>query len=496
MVEGRDGLPFDAIAIAVIVLLNAVLGSAQRARAEHAVEALARMSATTATVVRDGARRRVPTSELVVGDVLVLAEGDTVAADARLLAADSLSVAESSLTGESEPVLKDATTLAAAAALGDRFDMVFDGTAVVRGSGRAVVTHTGMATQMGVIAGLLHATEQDPTPLEREIAHVGRVLGRAVLAIAAAVILTLVLVHGVDSVQDLVTILLLGVSLAVAAVPEGLPTILSVVLALGVQRMAGRNAVVKKLSSVETLGSASVICSDKTGTLTQGEMTVGRVVVASGEVTVTGVGYQPDGRVEVDGAPLEPGSALWTETALVLGGGSLANDAQLVETDGTWTIHGDPTEAAFMVAEVKLGTRELRTGRFSRVGVLPFTSERRMMTSLEVDAERQGRAGGRHQGRAGGRAGPVLARAGRGRRRPVGRGSARARPAPTSSGSRPRPSARSASPTGPWTSRRSSRSTSTSSRSSSTPGRSGSSTPPGRRRPRRSPRRTGRGSGC
>jgi magnesium-transporting ATPase (P-type) len=391
VIEGASGWPFDAIVIAVIVVLNAVLGYVQQAKAEYAVQALQRMSATTATVVREGVRLRVPTRELVPGDLLVLSEGDTVAADARLLSAGTLRVSEASLTGESEPVLKDARTLPEPAALGDRLDMVFNGTAVTQGVGRAVVSATGMATQMGQIADLLHATREDPTPLQREIARVGRMLGIAVVVIAVVVMATIFLVFGVDGIGDVVTALLLGVSLAVAAVPEGLPTVLSVVLALGVQRMATHNAIVKKLSSVETLGSASVVCSDKTGTLTKGEMTIGRVVTASGEVTVTGAGYRPEGRMEHDGAPLEEGSTLWRQAAFVLGGGSLASDATLREEDGEWMIQGDPTEAAFLVAEVKLGTRDRRAERFQRVGEIPFTSERKLMTSLEADAERAGR---------------------------------------------------------------------------------------------------------
>ncbi len=391
VVEGATGVPYDAFIIAVIVVLNAILGYVQEARAEHAVEALQRLSAATASVVRDGVQQRLPTTEIVPGDVLVLAEGDTVAADARLLSAATLKVSEASLTGESEAELKDARTLPEPAALGDRLNMVFNGTAVTQGVGRAVVTATGMSTQMGRIAGLLHETREDPTPLQREIARVGRMLGIAVIAIAVVVVVTVVVFFGAETADDVVTALLLGVSLAVAAVPEGLPTILSVVLALGVQRMAGHNAIVKKLSSVETLGSASVVCSDKTGTLTRGEMTIGRVVTAGGEVTVSGAGYRPEGRMEQEGRPLERGSPVWNQTAYVLGGGSLASDATLREEDGEWTIAGDPTEAAFLVAEVKLGTRELRTERFRRVGEIPFTSERKLMTSLESDAARAGK---------------------------------------------------------------------------------------------------------
>ncbi|MFZ2174771.1 MAG: cation-translocating P-type ATPase, partial [Rhodococcus sp. (in: high G+C Gram-positive bacteria)] len=392
VVEGARGWPFDAVVIAVIVVLNAVLGYVQQAKAEHAVEALQRMSAATATVVRDGVQQRVSTRELVPGDILVLAEGDTVAADARLLSAATLMVSEASLTGESEPELKDARTLAEPASLGDRLDMVFNGTAVTQGVGRAVVTATGMATEMGRIAGLLHTTREDPTPLQLEIARVGRMLGIAVIAIAVVVIATILVFFGVESVDDVVTALLLGVSLAVAAVPEGLPTILSVVLALGVQRMAGHNAIVKKLSSVETLGSASVICSDKTGTLTRGEMTIGRVVTPVGEVVVTGAGYRPEGRILSDGVPIAEGSNLWSQTAFVLVGGSLANNATLQEQDdGEWAVQGDPTEAAFLVAEVKLGIGDPRTGRFQRVAQIPFTSERKMMSSLEADTQRAGK---------------------------------------------------------------------------------------------------------
>ncbi|GGO60985.1 cation-translocating P-type ATPase [Nonomuraea cavernae] len=391
LIEGAEGWPFDAIVITIIVVLNAILGYWQQAKAEHAVEALQRMSAITATVLRDGVPSRVPTRELVPGDVLVLGEGDTVSADARLLSAATLKISEASLTGESEAVLKDAHTLPEPAALGDRLDMVFNGTAVTQGVGRAVVTATGMATQMGQIADLLHATREDPTPLQREIARVGRMLGIAVIVIAVVVMATIFLFFGVNSVDDVVTALLLGVSLAVAAVPEGLPTILSVVLALGVQRMALHNAIVKKLSSVETLGSASVVCSDKTGTLTKGEMTIGRVVTASGEVMVTGAGYRPEGRMTHDGAPLEEGSVLWRQTAFVLVGGSLANNATLREENGEWLVQGDPTEAAFLVAEAKLGASDRRTSRFQRVGEIPFTSERKMMTSVEADAERAGK---------------------------------------------------------------------------------------------------------
>ncbi|PUB25959.1 calcium-translocating P-type ATPase/potassium/sodium efflux P-type ATPase,TIGR01523 [Promicromonospora sp. AC04] len=386
-VEGAEGVPVDAVVIAAIIVLNAVLGLVQESKAANAVAALRSMTEATSTVLRDGRRVTVRSAELVRGDVLVLAEGDAVGADARLLSATALRVQESSLTGESEAVLKDAAVLPARAPLGDRFDMVYKGTAVAQGVGRAVVVAAGMDTQMGAIAQLLDATEEEVTPLQREISHVSKVLGLTVIGIAVVVMVLAAVVNGVRTAADLVTVLLLGVSLAVAAVPEGLPAILSVVLAVGVQAMARRNAVVKKLHSAETLGSASVIASDKTGTLTKNEMTIQRVVTASGEVTLTGVGYRPDGEARTgadDGGAGQPvtDERLVREVAMVLGGGSLANDAQLVEHHGEWAVQGDPTEAAFLVAAHKLTGTVDRVAGFERRGEVPFTSERKMMSAL------------------------------------------------------------------------------------------------------------------
>jgi len=388
--EGREGWPVDATVIAAVVLLNGVIGLVQEAKAQNAVAALARMTAATTTVLRDGKPLRVPGAELVRGDVIELAEGDAVGADARLIHATTLRVQEAALTGESEAVLKDTATLPQPASLGDQFDMVFKGTAVAQGTGRAVVTATGMDTQIGKIAALLEATVEDLTPLEKEVARIGRTLGIAVVAIAVVVMGTILLMSEIRSTADVVHVMLLGVSLAVAAVPEGLPAILAVVLALGVQRMAKHQAIVKNLSSVETLGSASVICSDKTGTLTRSEMTIQRVMTASGDIHIGGVGYTPEGKVEHAGAELAAGP-LHDETLVVLSGGSLAGNADLRQTEGgAWEIHGDPTEAAFLVAERKLAAgkvTERRVQRFERVGEIPFTSERKLMTTIERDHE-------------------------------------------------------------------------------------------------------------
>ena len=383
--DGADGVPYEAIVIAVIVVLNAALGFVQEARAEQAVAALQRMAAATAGVLRDGRAQRIPAADVVPGDVLLLEEGDAVSADARLVDVASLTVAEAPLTGESAPVAKAVAKLDAPAPLGDRTNMVFDGTAVTRGRGRAVVTATGMATEMGTIARLLGTTEEQRTPLQREVSRIGRMLGAAVIAIAVVVVAAILVTADVDTASDLVDVLLVGVSLAVAAVPEGLPAVLSVVLALGVQRMARRRAIVKRLASVETLGSASVICSDKTGTLTRNEMTIRRIVTASGEVEVTGDGYRPEGELLVDGRPLDD-QVLRGEVRFVIGGGSLANDAVLEEVDGEWVIQGDPTDAAFLVAEAKIeGLAEAREERFERVGEIPFSSERKLMSTLQAD---------------------------------------------------------------------------------------------------------------
>ncbi|MFP3913975.1 MAG: cation-translocating P-type ATPase [Actinomycetota bacterium] len=389
-IEGGEGVPFEALVIAGIVVLNAVIGYVQEARAEQAVEALQRLAAPTARVVRDGGTEEVATSEVVPGDVVILGEGDSVSADARLVEASSLMVGEASLTGESQPVTKQVEALAVPVELADRLNMVFKGTAVTRGRGRAVVTATGMRSEMGQIARLLGETQEEKTPLQKEVARIGRLLGLAVVVIAAVVVAAIFLTSDVDTAAEYVSVFLVGVSLAVAAVPEGLPAILSVVLALGVQRMADQNAIVKRLASVETLGSASVVCSDKTGTLTRSEMMIERVVTPSAEVELTGSGYTPEGEMQVVGRG-EDDAIVREEVAYVLGAGSLANESSLNHDGEEWSVQGDPTEAAFLVAEAKLGLTEARRRRFRRVGDVPFSSERKLMSSLEADGERGGR---------------------------------------------------------------------------------------------------------
>jgi Ca2+-transporting ATPase len=389
--ERDAALPYEAIAIFAVVLLNATMGYVQEARAEQAVAALREMSADEATVVRGGERERVPAATLVPGDIVLIEEGDTIPADCRLIESTALQTAEAQLTGESLPVSKDTTTIAGETELGDRHNMLFSGTAATYGHGTAVVTATGMQTEMGRIAGLLEATQDEPTPLQRELDRTGKVLGGIVVGIAVVMIATIIVVEHVRGLAALVDVLILGVALAVAAVPEGLPAIVTAVLSLGVQRMARRNAVVRHLAAVETLGSASVIASDKTGTLTKNEMTVRTVVTASGRVTFGGSGYAPEGAVTADGGAPVAG-ALALELERVLAAADRANNATVQEHDGRWTVQGDPTEGALIVAARKAGLRaEALDARLPRVGEVPFSSERKLMSTVHRDADREQR---------------------------------------------------------------------------------------------------------
>jgi Ca2+-transporting ATPase len=373
------------------VLLNGILGFVQEERAERSVAALRAMAAAEASVLRDGQIQRVPAAELVPGDIIVIEEGDTIPADGRLVRSVALQTAEASLTGESLPVSKDTDPLPEETGIGDRSNMVFSGTAATYGRGRAVVTATGMQTEMGKIAGLLRQTTSEATPLQQELDRTGKLLGIVVVIIAVVMIGTILLVEGIREFSAIVDVLILGVALAVAAVPEGLPAVVTAVLALGVQRMATRNAIVRKLPAVETLGSATVIASDKTGTLTKNEMTVRAVVTASGRVDVTGTGYAPEGELRQDGHALADGS-LRTEVTRTLSAADRANNAVLQERDGRWIIQGDPTEGALIVAARKAGlTGEDLDERFARVGEVPFSSERKLMSTIHTDAERSDR---------------------------------------------------------------------------------------------------------
>ena len=389
--ERDSPLPYEAIAISGVVLLNAVMGYLQERRAESAIAALQLMAAAHAHVIRDGAPRTIPSADVVTGDVLVIEEGDTAAADARVIESTALSMAEAALTGESVPVAKDVDTISGEAVLGDRTNMIYSGTSATYGRGRAVVVATGMRTEMGRIAGMLAQVPAEHTPLQRELDYVGKLLGGVVVVIAVVMIATIIVVEHVHALSALFDVLILGVALAVAAVPEGLPAIVTAVLSIGVQRMARRKAIVRHLSAVETLGSASVIASDKTGTLTRNEMTVREVVTASGRVMFSGTGYAPFGDVKQDGSGPVTGS-LRIELERALAVADRASNASVQQRDGGWTVQGDPTEASLVVAARKAGLpAETLARRFERVGEVPFSSERKLMSTLHTDQQTEGR---------------------------------------------------------------------------------------------------------
>ncbi len=385
-IERDSALPYETITILAIVILNSVLGYVQENRAEQAVAALQAMSAPTARVLRDGKPFTLDAREVVPGDVLLLEEGDTLPADARVLESIALRVAESALTGESASASKDSEPIPEEAGIGDQSNMVFGGTAITSGRGRAMVIATGPQTQIGKIAGTLQEQKEEPTPLQKELDRVGSLLGKVVIAIAVLMGITLLLANReTRSLNQLVDILLLAVSLAVAAVPEGLTAITTIVLSLGMGRMAKRNVIVRKLSAVETLGSTTVICTDKTGTLTKNEMTVRAVVTPLGRVDLTGIGYAPEGEMQQDGATVRD-DALAHQVERTLRFAALANNAELEASDGHWTIRGDPTEGALIVAAYKVGVsaQELR-GRYARIAEVPFSSERKMMSVAVAD---------------------------------------------------------------------------------------------------------------
>jgi P-type Ca2+ transporter type 2C len=389
--ERDSALPYEATVIFAVVLLNAILGYVQEARAESAIAALRQISAAHAKVIRDGKQESILATQVVPGDVLLIEEGDTISADARVVQSTALQTAEAALTGESVPVSKDIAPIHEEVGIADRHNMIFSGTIVTYGHGRAVVTATGMQTQIGRIAGMLDEAAPETTPLQKELARVGKLLGYIVIAIAIVMIATIIIVEDISGFNAIFDVLILGVALAVAAVPEGLPAVVTTVLSLGVQRMAGRNAIVRHLSAVETLGSANVIASDKTGTLTKNEMTVRSVVTASGRVTLTGTGYTPDGEVTtVGGGAIDETLRRELERALAIA--DRANNAALQQRDGRWTIQGDPTEGALIVAARKAGlSAEALDGRLGRIAEVPFSSARKLMTTIHTDAEQEHR---------------------------------------------------------------------------------------------------------
>jgi len=365
----------ESIVIAVIVLFAVVLGFVQEYRAERAIEALRELAAPTASVLRDGVVSLVPTRELVPGDVVLLHAGDRVPADARVLEAVNLTADEASLTGESSGVEKqDGSLLDEDCPVGDRTNLVHAGTTITYGRGRAVVVATGMQTEFGQIAQLLQGVEEGRTPLQKNLDRLGTVLARA-----AVVVVAMVVVLGVLRGQAVLDMLLFGIALAVAVVPEALPAVVTISLAIGIQKMARRNALIRRLPAVETLGSTSVICSDKTGTLTRDEMTVRRLWAVDRTFDISGSGYEPVGRFSTGGVDVVPGRGV----ERLLAAAVLVNDSELAEVDGGWRVKGDPTEGALIVAAAKAGLDKRALEESApRVQEIPFTSERKRMTTL------------------------------------------------------------------------------------------------------------------
>ena len=364
-VEGNPGEFFEPALILLIVILNAVMGMLQESKAEKALDALKSMSAPHARVLRDGTEQIIDAASLVPGDIIRLEAGDFVPADARLLHSAGLKSEESALTGESVPSEKDAQEpVAADAALGDRVNMVFSGCSITYGTATAVVTATGMQTEMGKIAGLLSGEEETQTPLQKKLASLGKILGFVALG-ACAIIFVVGLLNGIDVLEIFMT----SVSLAVSAIPEGLPAIVTIVLSIGVQRMVKKNAIIRRLPAVETLGSASVICSDKTGTLTQNRMTLQKAYL--------------DGAAEI----IDSGDA--AARTLVRTAALCCDGAVTFEADGTVTHIGDPTETAIVFAAHQFGdTKEMLGAAFPRLAELPFDSDRKRMS---VVVEHDGR---------------------------------------------------------------------------------------------------------
>lgn len=397
LISGMLGEYADAITILAIIAINAILGFIQEFRAEKSLEALKKLTAPEAKIVRDGKNMTIGAQELVPGDVLYLETGDRIPADARLLHIVNLEVDESTLTGESHPVKKTSTPLAGEnIGLGDRTNMVFLGSVVTTGRARGVVTATGMNTEMGQIAGMIQEAAEEETPLQKRLTQLGKLMVVFCLAICVVVVLT-----GIWRGEAPFQMFLAGVSLAVAAIPEGLPAIVTVALAIGVQKMIKRNAIIRKLPAVETLGCATVICADKTGTLTQNEMTARQVYCDGKTIHVAGHGYEPKGKLEIQGAGCAPETSqslqLLFKCCALCNNSSLKRNDQLLPgllrnknkntrrnpRPASWEISGDPTEGALLVLAAKAGTwREQVEKSEQRIGEIPFDSDRKRMAVI------------------------------------------------------------------------------------------------------------------
>jgi cation-transporting ATPase F len=377
VISAAMGKWVDALVIFVVAFINAVVGYLQEAKAEKAIEALAKMVVTEATVRRGGEKLRIPSAQLVPGDLVLLQSGDRVPADLRLLQQRNLQVEEAALTGESAPVEKQTEPLPVEAILADRTNLAFTGTLVSTGQGEGMVFATGDRTEMGRIAGMMSVVEDFQTPFTRKIAQFSRLLLYVILGLAI-----LIFISGILRGAPWPEMFMAAIALAVGAIPEGLPAVVTITLAIGVARMARRQTIVRKLPAVETLGSTTVICSDKTGTLTQNQMTVREIHAGGRLYHVTGSGYEAQGEIHFEQAPVVVGE----NVALIetLGAGLLCNDSRLVRNhEGQSTVQGDPTEAALIVAAQKAGLSEPEmNARLPRIETIPFAAEYRYMATL------------------------------------------------------------------------------------------------------------------
>jgi len=378
----KEGEAFtDTYVILIIVIMNAILGFVQEYRAEKAVEALKRMISPQVLVLRDGKEASIDSKTLVPGDIILLEAGSRVPADSRLIEVANLQVDEAALTGESMPVTKNLKVLSSEAGIGDRKNTVFTGTVITGGRALAVTTETGMRTEFGKIAGMVQSVVVEEPPLKRKMEKMGRQLGAISVILTIWVFLIGIFVHQ----RELEKMFMMAVSLAVSAIPEGLPAVLTITLALGVSRMAKQKAIVRKLASVETLGSTTVICSDKTGTLTKNEMTVKQLSYCDNVIDISGSGYEPTGEFTMYGEPVIPLGD--PDRELLLRIGFLNNDSHLQQNDGSWVVFGDPTEGALTVLGVKAGLGEETKEAYPRVAEFPFDSTRKMMSTIHDGPE-------------------------------------------------------------------------------------------------------------
>ncbi|MGE4561142.1 MAG: cation-translocating P-type ATPase, partial [Desulfobulbus sp.] len=380
----------DGLVVLAVVVINSIIGFIQEYKAGRAIEALSDMVPYNANVIRDGHSLRVPAVDLVPGDVVLLAAGDSVPADMRLVALKNLRVEEAALTGESVPVEKSLASVAEHAVLGDRTCMVYSGTLVTAGTATAVVVATGMTTELGRISDMLETAVDLETPLTKKLAAISTWITVGIILVSAIILAVGVkrsLAMGIPLGEALKETLIFAIALAVGAIPEGLPAVVTIALAIGVQRMAGRNAIIRRLPAVETLGSTTVICTDKTGTLTCNEMTVTELVTLEHRIKVSGIGYEPVGTFSISGRKLDN---LPLDIIDLLTSSVLCNDASLYREQGEWAISGDPTEAALLVAAAKAGLSGKRTlEQTPRLDVIPFSSEAQAMLTLHGGAGRR-----------------------------------------------------------------------------------------------------------